>query len=85
MVSADASPTRLTHDGGGQFSGQWMVAYLAVVQDDGTDEPPSAAGHLAAAHQVLQLADLHCALEPGAQDRHTVSVSRDTTDAARAR
>lgn len=38
--------------------------YLSVVEDDGTDEPPSAAGHLAPVHQVLQLGDLHCALKP---------------------
>lgn len=34
-------------------------SYLAIVEDDGTDEPPSAAGHLAPVHQVLQLGDLH--------------------------
>lgn len=40
---------------------QW---YLAIVEDDGTDESPSAASQLAPVHQVLQLTDLHCALEP---------------------
>lgn len=59
-------------------------AYLAVVEDDGTDEPPSAAGHLAPVHQVLQLGDLHCALEPETQDKHTVSASGDVNNAARA-
>lgn len=38
--------------------------YLAVVQDDGTDEPPSAAGQFAPIHQVLQFTDLDCAREP---------------------
>lgn len=38
--------------------------YLAIVEDDRTDEPPSAAGQLAPVHQVLQLTDLHCALKP---------------------
>lgn len=42
----------------------WMLWYLAVVEDDGTDEPPSAASHLAPVHQVLQLTDLHRALKP---------------------
>lgn len=42
----------------------WKLWYLAVVEDDGTDEPPSAASHLAPVHQVLQLTDLHRALKP---------------------
>lgn len=50
------------------------VMYLAVVEDDGTDEPPSATGHLAPIHQVLQLGDLHCALKPETQDKHTISL-----------
>lgn len=38
--------------------------YLAVVQDDGADEPPSAAGQFASVHQVLQLRNLDGALKP---------------------
>lgn len=38
--------------------------YLAVVQDDGADEPPSAAGQFASVHQVLQLRNLNWALKP---------------------
>lgn len=41
--------------------------YLAVVEDDRTDEPPSAARQLAPVHQVLQLTDLHGALKPATQ------------------
>lgn len=50
-------------------------SYLAVVEDDGTHKPPSATGHLAPVHQVLQLGDLHCALKPETQDQHTMSES----------
>lgn len=38
--------------------------YLAIVQDDRTDEPPSAAGQFAPVHQVLQFTDLDGALKP---------------------
>lgn len=37
---------------------------FAIVEDDWADEPPSAAGHLTAVHQVLQLGDLDRALKP---------------------
>lgn len=41
--------------------------HLAVVEDDGTDEPPPAARQFAAVHQVLQFTDLHRALIPATQ------------------
>lgn len=40
------------------------VKHLAVVEDDGTDEPPPAARQFAAVHQVLQFTDLHRAFIP---------------------
>lgn len=46
-----------------------LKGYLAVVEDDRTDKPPSAAGQFAPVHQVLQFTDLDWALEPA----HTFS------------
>lgn len=40
------------------------LTYFAIVEDDRADKPPSAASHLTAVHQVLQLSDLDCALKP---------------------
>lgn len=37
--------------------------YLAIVENDRTDEPPSASGQFTAVHQILKLTDLHCAFK----------------------
>lgn len=52
--------------------------YLAIVEDDGTDEPPSATSQLTPVHQVLQLTDLHCALKPTHTNHHMLSISQST-------
>lgn len=41
-----------------------MQLYLSLVQNDWADKPSSTSGHLTAADEVLQFADLHSALKP---------------------
>lgn len=45
--------------------------YLAVVENDRTNESPPAASQFTPVHQVLELTDLHCALIPAHKKHHT--------------
>lgn len=61
--------TRTRYETFGSGKQDVLKGYLAVVEDDRTDKPPSAAGQFAPVHQVLQFTDLDWALEPA----HTFS------------
>lgn len=46
--------------------------YLAIIENDGTYESPSAASQLTSVHKVLELTDLYCALKPAHTNHHII-------------
>lgn len=68
----------LSHGGKTVVCNQDQYRYLAIVEDDWTDKPPSTASHLTPVHQVLQLRDLHRALKPVHEPPHALHINYTT-------